>query len=92
MTWKGVSPTVHLVEGTYEKGIVVTTQKLEQIQVKSQVFLATGGKFAQMGYHWLPRPSWYIIFTRVPKRKASSIALKMALSCNPILNFLKYYL
>ena len=38
MTWKGVSPTVHLVEGTYEKGIVVTTQELEQIQVKSQVF------------------------------------------------------
>lgn len=33
MTWKGISPTVHLVEGTYKKGIVVPTQELEPIKV-----------------------------------------------------------
>ena len=30
MTWKGLKPIVHLLETTYEKGIKVPSQELEQ--------------------------------------------------------------
>ncbi|MEG3987023.1 hypothetical protein QUA13_07660 [Microcoleus sp. S28C3] len=30
MTWKGLKPIVHLLETTYEKGINVLSQELEQ--------------------------------------------------------------
>lgn len=36
MTWKGISPIVHLVETTYEKGIKVLSQELEQYQPQWQ--------------------------------------------------------
>lgn len=32
MTWKGITPIVHVVENTYEKGITVLSQELEQYQ------------------------------------------------------------
>lgn len=32
MTWKGISPIVHRVEATYEKGIKVLSQELELYQ------------------------------------------------------------
>ena len=32
MTWKGIKPLVHLVEGTYEKGVKVLAKELEQLQ------------------------------------------------------------
>ncbi|MBN4006865.1 hypothetical protein [Nostoc sp. LPT] len=32
MTWKGIAPIVHRVETTYEKGIKVLSQDLEQYQ------------------------------------------------------------
>ena len=32
MTWKGIKPLVHLVEGTYEKGGKVLAKELEQLQ------------------------------------------------------------
>jgi len=32
MTWKGIKPLVHLVEGTYEKGMKVLAKELEQLQ------------------------------------------------------------
>jgi len=31
MTWKGIKPLVHLVEGTYEKGVKVLAKELEQL-------------------------------------------------------------
>lgn len=31
MTWKGISPTVHLVEGIYEKGVKAGASELEQL-------------------------------------------------------------
>lgn len=36
MTWKGIAPIVHLVETTYEKGIKVLSQDLEQYQSQWQ--------------------------------------------------------
>ncbi|MHC5611948.1 MAG: ISAzo13-like element transposase-related protein [Nostoc sp.] len=36
MTWKGIAPIVHLVETTYEKGIKVLSQELEQYQPQWQ--------------------------------------------------------
>ncbi len=36
MTWKGITPIVHLVETTYEKGITVLSQELEQYQPQWQ--------------------------------------------------------
>ena len=36
MTWKGISPIVHLIETTYEKGITVLSQQLEQYQPQWQ--------------------------------------------------------
>ena len=34
MTWKGIAPIVHRMEATYEKGIKVLSDELEQLQVK----------------------------------------------------------
>lgn len=36
MTWKGITPIVHRVETTYEKGIKVLSQELEQYQTQWQ--------------------------------------------------------
>lgn len=36
MSWKGIAPIVHLVETTYEKGIKVLPQDLEQYQTEWQ--------------------------------------------------------
>ncbi len=36
MTWKGITPIVHLVETTYEKGITVLSQELKQYQPQWQ--------------------------------------------------------
>jgi hypothetical protein len=33
MTWKGLKPMVHRVEATYEKGIKVFSEALEQYQL-----------------------------------------------------------
>jgi len=38
MTWKGIKPLVHLVEGTYEKGVKVLTKELEQLQPFNAAF------------------------------------------------------
>ena len=45
MTWKGIKPLVHLVEGTYEKGVKVLAKELEQLPP----FNAAFWNFAQMG-------------------------------------------
>ncbi len=38
MTWKGIKPLVHLVEGTYEKGVKVLAKELEQLQPFNAAF------------------------------------------------------
>ena len=38
MTWKGIKPLVHLVEGTYEKGVKVLAKELEQLQSFNAAF------------------------------------------------------
>jgi hypothetical protein len=38
MTWKGIKPLVHLVEGTYEKGVKVLAKELEQLQPFNATF------------------------------------------------------
>ena len=45
MTRKGIKPLVHLLEGTYEKGVKVLAKELEQLQP----FNAAFWNFAQMG-------------------------------------------